>query len=420
MSVFRASDAPNESAPIESAPIEGAPTEGAPNDSAPHENDPHYSAPIDGAPHESASHYRVPSQGVPHESAQNEGALHDGAPSGSAQNEGTPHDSAPSQNAPDDSAENGRPLDESARHAAAEHHNPAHERAADAAAANDQNPNDQNPNDQNPNGENPNGENRDDEAPGEDVDHAVWSGPERRAPYPEAASFPESDDPTVRIMVPAHDAPAGIWHGQNRLAVLAVIIAVIALAVACGAIVTAWTAIATAGSPTSTVHPSPTARAAAATATAGTTPTAGTATATLGPLPEGFAIKYAQDPLQVPAGCGTVTVVDLDTPRVDPPDSDADLRFSTMCGTGDPRLLVQLAGRAGSVVADPDTDVPGCVDAIRANPLDLSESVPVQTGTTICVLTSETATPVLALVEITGVDAAGGASLRASAWSAAP
>jgi hypothetical protein len=255
----------------------------------------------------------------------------------------------------------------------------------------------------------------DDKTADEAAHDAGRSVPEQRGPYPESHSFPDPDGPTVPINVLAHDAPAaiapaaiapgGIWHRQNRLAVLAVIIAAVALAVACGAIVTAWSAFAQAGSATPAANPSS---------------AAPKATATLGPLPAGFAIKYAQEPLQVPAGCGGDTLVDLDSPSIDATESDADLRFRILCGTGAPRLLVQLTGRAGSVIADPDTDVPECVQAIRAAPLDLSESVPVQTGTAICALTSETATPVLALVEITGMDAAGGASLRASAWSAAP
>jgi hypothetical protein len=253
-------------------------------------------------------------------------------------------------------------------------------------------------------------------APEKTLHDAGWTVPAQRMPYRVNPSYPDAEGPTERIVIPAGETPAEIEDraGRSWPSVLAIIIAVIALAVAGSAAVTAWQAFAKAGEAASMAHP------AAATPVIVPSVVPSAAATTLPPMPTVFALKYAQEPLQVQAGCGTTALVDLDAPRVDPPELQGDLRYDNTCGADGPRLAVGPGALAGSLVADPDTDAPGCAEAIRTGPLEPGVSVPVQKGTAFCVLTSATGTPMVALVEVTGVDANGAASLRASAWSAAP
>jgi hypothetical protein len=131
-------------------------------------------------------------------------------------------------------------------------------------------------------------------------------------------------------------------------------------------------------------------------------------------------MKYAQEPLQIKTGCGTSALIDLDAPRADPPQQQGDLRYNNICSADGPLLGLGAGAQAAAVVADADTDAPGCDDAIRTGPLGKGDNVPVQKGTVLCVRTGTPSAPVLALVEVTALAAKGRATIRATAWSAAP
>jgi hypothetical protein len=203
---------------------------------------------------------------------------------------------------------------------------------------------------------------------------------------------------------------------RSWLPTLTMIISVIALALAGGATVSAWQAIDTANRAAAMKH-TPVA-APAALPSAGS-PAVVSASAAI-PSPAGYVMKYAQEPLLLTPRCGTSTLVDLDTHRADAPEPRGDLRYHNICSADGPLLGLGAGARAAAVVADADTDAPGCADAVRNGPLEEGDDVPVQKGTVLCVLTGTAgAAPVLALVEVTGLDATGRVSMRATAWSAA-
>jgi hypothetical protein len=207
--------------------------------------------------------------------------------------------------------------------------------------------------------------------------------------------------------------PDEIQADRSWVPTLAMTIAVIALAVAGGATVTAWQAFDTAGQAAAMKH-MPVAAPVVLPSVA--PPSEAPAT----PVPAGYLMKYAQEPLQIKTDCGTSALVDLDVPRTGGPAQQGDLRYDNICSADGPLLGLGAGARAGAVVADADTDAPGCADAVRTGPLEEGDNVPVQKGTALCVLTGTAGTPsVLVLVEVTGLDAKGRVSMRATAWSGA-
>jgi hypothetical protein len=251
-----------------------------------------------------------------------------------------------------------------------------------------------------------------------------WSVPTPRGPYPVNPSQSDPDGPTQRLYHPA-DEPEPLAEPdepyfdeparRNRGVTLALVIAALALIASGGASAIAWHAMGLADEAGSMMdmHMPP----AAPSVVPSAVPTVAASTAV--PAASGYSLTYAQEPLQIRAACGAAALVDLDRPRVDAPEQQSDLRYDNRCGADGPLLSVGPGAQAGSHIADPDADAPGCAEAVRTSPLEAGESVPVQKGTVFCLLTTAAAgaRPALALVEVTGVDAKGAASLRATAWT---
>jgi hypothetical protein len=243
-----------------------------------------------------------------------------------------------------------------------------------------------------------------------------WSVPVQRGPYP--AGYLDQDGPTERLYLledeaepPAEpDEPAFEEPARHRGAAYAVAIALIALFASGGASLIAWHALAradqAAGSMASMHVPSPPGASVVA-------PSEAASASAPAPTVAGSALLYAQEPLQIQVDCGAAAFIDLDgQPRVDAPEQQSDLRYDNRCGSDGPTLSIGPGAQAGAHVADPDTDRPGCADAIGTDALEDGEAVPVQKGTVLCV----SAAASLDLVEVTGLGRNGAASLRATGW----
>jgi hypothetical protein len=239
----------------------------------------------------------------------------------------------------------------------------------------------------------------------------------QRGPY---SAYHDQDGPTERLYLPEDEfepdepLPANEHEDEPRTrgVFYALVIAILALVVSGGAAVTAFQArnradravgsMAVPHQPVvvpqpSAITPSATAPSAAPSSAAASTP-----------------LLYAQEPLEIQADCDSATLIDLDEPlRVDAPEQQSDLRYDNRCGGESPMLSIAGGAAAGSHVSDPDTDRPGCAEAIRENPLEKSERIPVRKGTVLCVSAAAT----LALVEVTGVGEDGTISLRATGWN---
>ena len=227
---------------------------------------------------------------------------------------------------------------------------------------------------------------------------------------------------------PADGADTGAFAAEGRAnragrgVALAIVLAVLALVGSAGASLIAWQALgradragAMAHHPAATPAPAPT----ATPSTGGTIP-AVPAGGTVAGVPAGYTLSYAQEPLRLQAPCGAAAFVDLGAPRAGVPQPQADLRYDNPCGPDGPVLSVGPAGRAGSLVGDPDTDAPGCAAAIGSRPLGKQDGVPIRAGTTLCVLSPTNGGTRLSLVEVTDVDETGTAGLRVTAWLAPP
>jgi hypothetical protein len=265
-----------------------------------------------------------------------------------------------------------------------------------------------------------------------------WSVPVQRGPYP--LGYLDTDGPTERLYVPADepeplaepDEPPPEEPGEGRGAAYAVAIALIALFASGGAALMAWNALHQAGQANSAlvalrapdrapavparptfVLPSAMASAPVASGPASAPVASGPASALPVPSVSGASLLYGQEPVSIQVDCDSSALLDLDgKPQLDPPEQSADLRYDNDCGVDGPTLALGPGSVGGAHVTDPDTGRLDCADAIRDQPLDPGEAMPVQKGTVVCVATPGT----LAVVEVTGVGAHGTASLRVTGW----
>jgi hypothetical protein len=262
-----------------------------------------------------------------------------------------------------------------------------------------------------------------------------WSVPTPRGPYPVNPSYPDPDGPTQRLYQPMDEpeplaepddpGPYGSLRPAHRShrsggVFAALAIAVLALLSSGGASYIAWSAKGRADEAGAMSHmPAMAPTAVPSTVAAMSAPPAATTSEAPAPAASGYTLRYAQEPLQIKVACDDTALVDLDAPRLDAPEQESDVRYDNKCDAGGPLLSVGPGGQAGSHVTDPESDAPGCAEAIDTEPLDPGESVPVQKGTVLCVRTGGAAggRPVLALMEVTGLGANGVASLRATAWT---
>jgi hypothetical protein len=176
-----------------------------------------------------------------------------------------------------------------------------------------------------------------------------------------------------------------------------VLLSVLALLASVGAGLLSWRAFETARA----AHRAPTA--------------AGDGAVSRPPEPEQYQVTYAKEPLRVQVGCSAVLFLDLDEPRADAGEQEADLRYDSRCGNQTPRLSLAAGAASGSQSSGSDIDAAGCLRAIRTSPLGPGAEVEVKKGTALCVLTA--ATPAeLVLVEILDVGGTGTAGLRATSW----
>jgi hypothetical protein len=106
------------------------------------------------------------------------------------------------------------------------------------------------------------------------------------------------------------------------------------------------------------------------------------------PVPAAATVAtYADETLRVWAGCGTVTLLDLDEPRVNAPATAGDLRYESECDETASRLALGPGAVAGSRPAEADAGETGCARAIRTSPLSAAASVALSEGLVLCVLT---------------------------------
>jgi hypothetical protein len=262
-----------------------------------------------------------------------------------------------------------------------------------------------------------------------------WSVPVQRGPYP--AGYPDPEGPTERLFVPDDEPeplaepeepfPEDPDQGRRRAVLTALIIAALALLASGTAVGISVHALRKADDARSmmTMHrpvPPPTrpptttgSVVAPPPAVSGSPVPSSGSTASPSVSPSGPLI-YAQEPVRVTVDCGETALIDLDgpKPRQGAPEAQADLRYDNRCGGGGSLLAPGPGALAGSHVTDPDTDRPGCADALATNPLEAGDSVPVQKGTVLCVATAGS----LSLVEVTGLGDEGVVSLRITGWTA--
>ncbi len=202
-----------------------------------------------------------------------------------------------------------------------------------------------------------------------------WPVPVFRASnssVPSAARLREG--PTERLVGGLPAPPATPRRGVT----LAVLLAVLALMAAAAAALMAWRALRlTADKPGST------------------------------PVP------YAEEQLAIRAGCGAVTFLDLDEPRVGVSGDTGDLRYDSRCGPAVPALALGPGAMTLSDAGDARSDAVACGRAVRASPLGPGLTVPARKGVTLCVLTGG----LLVRVVVGDVRPDGAATLRATAWS---
>jgi hypothetical protein len=257
-----------------------------------------------------------------------------------------------------------------------------------------------------------------------------WSVPVQRGPYP--PGYLDADGPTERLYVPA-DEPEPLAEpdeaplpepDESRGAAYAVAIALIALFASGGAALMAWNALhqaSEANGAMAAMHP----RVAPAVPARPTfvlpsaiTSASAPAPSALGPaMPvpsaSGATLLYGQEPVSIQVDCGADALLELDgRPRLDGPEQNADVRYDNECGADGPTLALGPGAVSGAHVTDPDAGRLDCADALKDQPLDAGEAVPVQKGTVLCVATPGT----LAVVEVTGLGTRGVASLRVTGW----
>lgn len=259
--------------------------------------------------------------------------------------------------------------------------------------------------------------------------------PVQRSPYP--PGYLDADGPTERLSGPADEPeppaepaeptePRRPDPDESRGAAYAVAIALIALFASGGAALMAWNALrqaSEAGGAVAAMHP-PVPRAPARPTfvlpSPGASAPAAPASAPVSPMPSasGASLLYGQEPLAVAVDCDAEALISVDGPQpsLNAPEQNADLRYDNACGADGPTLALGPGAVAGAHVTDPDSGRLDCADAVRDHPLETGDTVPVQTGTVMCVATAGT----LAVVEVTGLDRQGAASLRVTGWQPVP
>jgi hypothetical protein len=264
-----------------------------------------------------------------------------------------------------------------------------------------------------------------------------WSVPVQRGPYP--PGYLDTDGPTERLYAPADepeplaepDEPPLPELQEGRGAAYAVAIALIALFASGGAALMAWNALHEASeasgamaalhrpAPTPPVPAHPTFVTPSMTASV---PGPSASVPVVVPSVSGASLLYGQEPISIDVDCDGDALLEVDgRPRLDAGRQEADLRYDNQCGADGPTLALGPGATAAAHVTDPDPGRLDCADALRDDPLDPGEAVPVQTGTVLCVATPDT----LAVVEVTSLGRHGVAGLRVTGWqpvtsSAAP
>jgi hypothetical protein len=134
-----------------------------------------------------------------------------------------------------------------------------------------------------------------------------------------------------------------------------------------------------------------------------------------------YGVKYANQSMTIPAGCGDYINIDLDEPRVSVDQGDADVQYLDPCGN-DPGTLALSDDVQGSEAPATTVTPIECADRIRASPLGQGKQ-PVRTGRVFCITTSlgaaksrgDTWKMVVLSIVATGKD--GTVSIKASAWN---
>jgi hypothetical protein len=226
----------------------------------------------------------------------------------------------------------------------------------------------------------------------------------RAANNDDPAADPYVDGPTERLYDPEPPpVPPPPRPARAKGATVAVVVALLALLASGGACVVGWRALGAAGRTHVVAAPAPFVARLPVDPPKALDPSAS------------YDVGYDGEAMRIQVGCGAAMLVDLDEPRADAGEQAGDLRYDRGCGQAVPTVGLAAGARAGSQVSDPDIDAPGCDDAIRTGPLGTGASVPVKKGAVLCVLTAA-APPRMARVEVTGLTAAGTATLTATSW----
>jgi hypothetical protein len=136
-----------------------------------------------------------------------------------------------------------------------------------------------------------------------------------------------------------------------------------------------------------------------------------------------FTAAYRQQNLifHSPGPCDGNLYVDLDEPRVGVTSQEADLELSQEC-IGKDRLLLSYAGSTVAIAPNSNVTPNDCAELIRTGALSSNQSVPVELGTVLCLVTNRQAAEVegitqkIVRIHITAV-AKGTVSATAFAWN---
>jgi hypothetical protein len=135
-----------------------------------------------------------------------------------------------------------------------------------------------------------------------------------------------------------------------------------------------------------------------------------------------YETKYEKQPLVLQATCGRTMYADLDEPRAQNDDDQADIRMAIDCTAKVPtfRLMDDVQG---SEKAQSGMTPKECADKIRIAPIGRDASVPVRKGTALCITTSYQAAHDrrepwrMILINVVGVSNDGTTTVEVSAWN---
>lgn len=132
--------------------------------------------------------------------------------------------------------------------------------------------------------------------------------------------------------------------------------------------------------------------------------------------------KYQKQPMVLQAACGRTMYADLDEPRAQNDEEQAEISLSISCSANLPVIRL-MDGVEGSEDARPGMTPKECADKIRSALVGRDAPIPVRKGTALCITTSYHDARErrdqwrMILMQVVGVSNDGATTVELSAWN---